>query len=254
MPDFSDLPTPVCDWNYSVYGNVQEMMPEDIPTPLGKEVMTVTYVDANLYHDKVTGRSVTSILHMLNQTPIEWYSKRQATVETATYGSEFSAARTAVEQILDLRVTLRYLGVPVVEKSYMFGDNKSVVQSSAVPQSLLNKRHCALSYHRVREAIASGVIEFHWIDGPSNPADVLTKHNGYVQAWPLLKPMLFWGGDTMDLLDDRIQTHGESQQSEVVGGVKPKTPMKPASQYEAKADGWAAPRAVVHVCKRGPVT
>ena len=33
----------------------------------------------------------------------------------------------------------------------------------------------ALSYHRVREAIAANVLKFHHISGKENPADVLTK-------------------------------------------------------------------------------
>ena len=81
--------------------------------------------------------------------------ERQATVETVTYGSEFVAARQAVDQIIDLRTSLRYLGVPVKDKAYMFGDNQSVVTSSTIPHSGLNKWHNALSYHRVREAIAA---------------------------------------------------------------------------------------------------
>ena len=40
------------------------------------------------------------------------YSKKQSTSETATYGAEFSAVRTCFEQIIDLRQSLRYLGVP----------------------------------------------------------------------------------------------------------------------------------------------
>ena len=98
---------------------------------------------------------------MMNKTPIDWYSKRQATVETATYGSEFVAARIATHQIIDLRTTLRYLGVPVNGESFMFGDNQSVVTSSTIPHSALNKRHNALSYHRVREAVAAGIIRFY---------------------------------------------------------------------------------------------
>ena len=39
-------------------------------------------------------------LHFVNQTPIESYSKKQTTVEKATYGSEFVASKTATEQIL----------------------------------------------------------------------------------------------------------------------------------------------------------
>ena len=47
----------------------------------------------------------------------------------------------------------------------MFGDNQSVVTSATIPHSKLNKRHVALSYHRVREAIAQEVVEFYHIDG-----------------------------------------------------------------------------------------
>jgi len=54
----------------------------------------------------MTGKSVTGILHLINKTPLEWYSKKQPTVENATYGTEFVAARTCVEQIIDLRTTL----------------------------------------------------------------------------------------------------------------------------------------------------
>jgi hypothetical protein len=92
-------------------------------------------------NDISTWRSVTGILHLVNKTPIEWYSKKQATVEIATYGSEFDAARICVEQIIDLRNTLRFLGVPVREKSYMFGDNKSIVDSSMQLNAKLHKRH-----------------------------------------------------------------------------------------------------------------
>ena len=69
---------------------------------------------------------------------------------SATFGSEFVAARIAVDQIIDLRTTLRYLGVPVRGKSFMFGDNQAVVNNNAIPHSCLSKRHNALSYHRVR--------------------------------------------------------------------------------------------------------
>jgi hypothetical protein len=79
-------------------------------------VILTHYVDANLYHN-VFDREITGVLHFFNGTPIDWYSKKQATVESATYGSEFVAARTCVEQIIDLRHTLQYLGVLVIKIS-----------------------------------------------------------------------------------------------------------------------------------------
>jgi hypothetical protein len=205
-PEFSGLPAQQFDWCHTVYGNVEELLPKDAPKPLGKAVTTVTYNDANLYHDMLTGRSVTGALHLCNQTLVDWYSKRQATVETATFGSEFTAARIAVDQIIDLRTTLRYLGVPVNSKSFMFGDNQSVVTNSTIPHSSLNKRHNALSYHRVREMIAAKILGYYWIDGKSNPADIVSKHWSYPQVWHLLKPILFYSGDTGDLIIDENET------------------------------------------------
>ena len=146
-PDFSSLKDQEYDWTRSVYSGACEQIPHDIPKPLGKHVQTTHYVDANLHHDLATGKAVTAALHFLNQTPIDAYTKRQSTVETATYGSEFVAARTAVDQIIDIRTTLRYLGVPIRDKSYMFGDNRSVVSSSTIPNSTISKRHHLASYH-----------------------------------------------------------------------------------------------------------
>ena len=92
QPDYSFLPDQDFDWTYSVYGDVHKILPDDMPEPLGEAVTTTTTMDANLNHCLAT--------------------KKQATVETATYGSEFVAAKTATEQIMDIRQTLRYLGAP----------------------------------------------------------------------------------------------------------------------------------------------
>jgi hypothetical protein len=99
---------------------------------------------------------------------------------------------------MDIRTNLRYMGIPVGH-SYMFGDNKSVVDSSAIPHSKLNKRHTALSFHRVREAIAAKILMFYHVPGPENPADVLSKHWSFANVWKVLKPVLFWMGNTADI-------------------------------------------------------
>jgi Reverse transcriptase (RNA-dependent DNA polymerase) len=205
-PDYSDLPSQEYDWTYTPYGNVKEQVPHDMPEPLGNYVTLTHFFDANLYHDLLTGRSVTGILHLLNQTPIDWFAKKQNTVETATYGSEFVAARTCIEQVMDLRTTLRYLGVPIRDKSYIFGDNKSMIDSATIPHSKLHKRHTALSWHRVREAMAAGIAVIYHVHSESNPADILSKHWGYSQVWDMLKPLLFWKGDTMDIVDPPTDT------------------------------------------------
>src|SRR6476620_7103473 len=129
---------------------------------------------------------------MLNGTHIDWFSKKQGCVETATYGSEFVAARIGVDKIVEMKYMLRMLGVPMEGPSYMFGDNLAVVNSSKVSDDTLKKKHNALSYHRVREAIAADIIMFIHIDGDKNPADILTKPLPQTKWYPLMKPILHW--------------------------------------------------------------
>ena len=129
----------------TVYGTPLEDTPSNALMAKGTPVRTTMYADANLLHNLVTGMSATGILHFFNPTPIDSFSKRQSQVESATYGSEFMAARHAVEQIIDLQYTLHMLGVPIEGTSWLFGDNKVVVTSSTIPHSSLNKRWNAIS-------------------------------------------------------------------------------------------------------------
>jgi hypothetical protein len=78
----------------------------------------------------------------------------------------------------------------------MFGDNKSVVDSSMQLHTKLHKHHTMLSFHHVREAISSSIIGFYFIPGDRNPADILSKHWGISKC---LKSLLFWKGDTADV-------------------------------------------------------
>ena len=141
-PDLLSLKDQVYDWTRSVYSGACEQIPHDIPKPLRKHGQTTHYVDANLHHDPATEKVFTAVLHFLNQTPIDAYSKR----------------------------------------------------------------HHLVSYHRVKEAIAPKYISFHWKDDKSNPADILSKHWEFATVWLMLKPILFWRGETATQLkgSDRI--------------------------------------------------
>ena len=73
------------DWEHLIYGNVKEELPKNAPETLEKYIILTQYIDANIYHDVLTGRSVTGILHFINQTLIAWWSKKQVIAETATH-------------------------------------------------------------------------------------------------------------------------------------------------------------------------
>jgi hypothetical protein len=54
----------------------------------------------------------------------------------------------------------RSLVVPLDGSALMLGDNMSVFLNTTVPSSIFNKKHNAITYHCVREAIAASVMRF----------------------------------------------------------------------------------------------
>ena len=173
------------------YPDACEDIPHDMPPPMGMPGKITVYVDADHARDKVTRRSVTGIILLLNNTPLVWVCKRQRTVETSTYGAELVAARLAVDLIIEMRYKLRMLGVKMEEKSVMVGDNMSVVINTTIPSSVLKKKNLACSYHRVREAIAGRIVDFGKILSEENLADINTKPLGPTAFHRLVDPYLF---------------------------------------------------------------
>ena len=139
VPDYSNLSAKVGNWKKAVYGNDHEEFPHNMLNLLGKINRITEFVDANLYFDLVTGRACAGLLIFLNQTPIDWYCKKQSTVACATFGSEFVAAKTATEKAYDLCYTLPMMGIPVDYESFVFGDNLAVITQSTIPPSLARK-------------------------------------------------------------------------------------------------------------------
>jgi hypothetical protein len=189
--DWSSFPMDTSDNWKDFYPDAAEEMPPNMPLPKGKGVRITCYVDADHAHDQLTRRSVTGIIILVNNTPIKWLSKRQKTVESSTYGSEMVASRIATDMVIALRYNLRMLGVPVDGPSLMLGDNQSVIISTTMPSSALNQKHNAIAYHRVREAIAGGIIRFHHISTHDNLADIMTKPLPATIFYRLAKPLLF---------------------------------------------------------------
>ena len=89
------------------------------------------------------------------------------------------------------------LGVPINEPALLLGDNKSVVLNTTLPSSVLKKKHCAICYHRVREACAGGIIRFVHISSEENIADLLTKSLGKGAFYELTKQVLFRNPDCL---------------------------------------------------------
>jgi hypothetical protein len=157
------------------YGYFKEELDPKFPEPLLEELDISLFCDADHAHDKVTGRSITGILGMVGSTPVIWSSKRQASVQTSTFGAEFTALKKAVEDVVMLRYHLRSMGVKISKATPVYVDNLGVVLNASNPASTLNKKHIALAYHFVREHVANNVIEIRKIASEDNYADPFTK-------------------------------------------------------------------------------
>lgn len=199
------------------YPDAVEEIPTDIPEPGNNKADITVYVDADHAHDQVTRRSVTGIVLLVNGTIVKWITKRQKTVETSTYGSEMVAARLATEMIMEYRYLLRTLGIRINGPSMMLGDNNSVILNTTLPSSMLKKKHNAVSYHRVREAIAARIIMFVHIPSEENLADVLTKPLPGVVFHRLIRPWLFKrsGYQYRDPKEEELKTVTQSNAKDI---------------------------------------
>jgi hypothetical protein len=83
--------------------------------------------------------------------------------------------KTAVELIEALRYKLRMFGIPLTGPTNVYCDNDAVVNNTTRPESTLKKKHNAIAYHRVREAVAVKTIRVAKEDTKTNIADMLTK-------------------------------------------------------------------------------
>ena len=71
-----------------------------------------------------------------------------------------------------------------------------MILNTTLLSSMLKKKHIAIAYHRVREAITAKIINVGHIDSKSNCADILTKPLTSDLFHGLLKNYLFRMAET----------------------------------------------------------
>ena len=135
-------------------------MPHRMPRPRGIAVWTTAYVDSSHGANKVTQRSHSGHTIFVNKAPVKWLSRRQQTVETSAFSSEFIALKHCIEDVGHLKFKLRMFGIQIKEDgeaTHILCDNKSVVTNTSNVESSLNKKHSSIAYHFSRWNVAAGV-------------------------------------------------------------------------------------------------
>ena len=86
-----------------LYVYAEGSLPLNAPESRGLPVQLICFIDSDHAGDVKTRRSQTGILLYENSAPLIWYSKKQNTVESSTFGVEFVALRIASELIRAMR-------------------------------------------------------------------------------------------------------------------------------------------------------
>jgi len=162
------------DWS-EFYPFAKKMNPPDMPEALGVGVELTMFVDASHTTNLITRQSRTGVLIYVNKAPIIWLSKKQNSIETSSFGSEFMALKTGVELLEGLIFKLQMMGVPVEGYCDTCVDNMLVVNNTSVPESVLKKKSNSIAYHFVRSKCAQDVLRITYENTKTNFADILTK-------------------------------------------------------------------------------
>ena len=67
------------------------------------------------------------------------------------------------------------MGIPIEHCCYVYGDNKSVLYNTTLPESSIKQKSHSIAYHFVREGCARGEWKTTYIKSNENCADICTK-------------------------------------------------------------------------------
>ncbi len=112
---------------------------------------------------------------MVGNSPICWQSKHQSTVATSTTEAEYIATKNTVKEIIWFHRLFKDLGHPQEEPTLLYENNTGTMSLAHNPVNHSMTKHIDITYHFIRERIASGEIEMEHIDTHHQAADILTK-------------------------------------------------------------------------------
>ena len=113
-----------------------------------------TFIDTDHAGELTTRRSRTGFVIYLNSAPIYWFYKRQGSVETSSFGSEFITMKQCCEYVPGLCYIFFMMTIPIDPPTYIFGDNQFVLVNTSKPRSIPKKKSASISFQYVRECIA----------------------------------------------------------------------------------------------------
>ena len=127
----------------------KEEISSNMPEPRGQGFIMCVKVGVDHASNTITRCSRTGVLVYLNCAPIYWWNKKQNSVESSSFGSQFIAMKQCCEYVHGLRYKLRMMRISCDDPTFIYGDTQSVWANTTVSDSTLKKQLQSIAYHFV---------------------------------------------------------------------------------------------------------
>ncbi|KAK6148034.1 hypothetical protein DH2020_018946 [Rehmannia glutinosa] len=135
----------------------------------------IGYSDSTIFGCRVDGKSTSGTCQMLGNKANFWFSKKQNSIATSTYESEYISAAFCCTQLLWMKQTLAdykcsFENVPI------FCDNISAINIAQNPvhHNRITK-HIEIRHHFLRDCASKRKIEISFVPSQDQLADIFTK-------------------------------------------------------------------------------
>ena len=179
------------DWSQTVYGDSHPDWPPNMPNHRGQGFIVSAYVDSDHAGDTVTRRSITGFFIYCNNALVYWMSKKQGSIETSSFGSEFLAIKACTEYIQWIKFKLQMMYIQCDLPAFIYGDNQYLLANKTIPHLMLKKKSNSIAYHFVREGTARDECRTTYINTNDNRSDLLTNLFQYGEKITNFFKMLF---------------------------------------------------------------
>ena len=124
---------------------------------------------------KATRRPRAGFLAFCSSALTCWHSKKQASTEASSFGSELIAMKQAAEHARGLRCKLRMMGARANAPTYTYAGSLHAIASSSVPGSALKKKSSSIASHFAREGPARDEWRIACASAHGSPAGLVAK-------------------------------------------------------------------------------
>ena len=111
----------------------------------------------------------------MNISLVQWFSKKQPTVEISVFGTDFVTMEQGMDAPKSLRYKLKIMSITISGFSYIYGDNMLVAHNTTKPETVLKKKCNSVCYNTVHELVAIRESLVRHIPSSKNVTDLMTE-------------------------------------------------------------------------------